>query len=113
MLNRWWQTPQLHSDEEANRERKTGWLELFFDLVFVAVIAELSHTLADDISWGGLGQFVFLFIPAWWVWIGATFDPALLLGLLVALCLVQVGYDTYTRYNSPEIAELEREENLV
>ncbi|NJN20553.1 MAG: low temperature requirement protein A [Leptolyngbya sp. RL_3_1] len=42
----WWQRPKLRIDEETDRERKATWLELFFDLYFVVVIAELAHHLA-------------------------------------------------------------------
>ena len=47
---RHWQTPQLRTDEEEERERKTSWLELFYDLVFVVIVGELAHTLADEVS---------------------------------------------------------------
>ena len=69
----WWQIPQLRTDEDREIERKVSWLELFFDLYFVVVIAHLSHGLAKHISWAGIGEFVFLFIPVWWVWIGAAY----------------------------------------
>ncbi len=69
----WWQVPKLRTDEEQDLERKVGWLELFFDLYFVVAIAELSHSLAKHVSWAGLGEFIFLFIPVWWIWIGATY----------------------------------------
>ena len=42
---RLWQRPRLRTDEEQGLERKATWLELFYDLVFVVVIAELAHTL--------------------------------------------------------------------
>ncbi|NJL47546.1 MAG: low temperature requirement protein A [Leptolyngbyaceae cyanobacterium SM2_5_2] len=69
----WWQHPTLRTDEEQTHERRVTWLELFFDLFFVVVIAELAHSLAENISWAGVGAFVFLFLPVWWVWIGATY----------------------------------------
>lgn len=69
----WWQRPVLRTDEEEERERRVTWLELFFDLLFVVVIAELSHDLAAHISWAGVGKFCFLFLHVWWVWIGATY----------------------------------------
>jgi low temperature requirement protein LtrA len=47
------------------------WLELFFDLVFVVVISELVHILSLDAQ--GIGNYLFLFIPAWWIWIGASY----------------------------------------
>jgi low temperature requirement protein LtrA len=68
-----WQRPQLRTDEMENKERKATWLELFFDLVFVAVVAQLSHSLAGDVSWNGVIKYVLLFVPVWWAWIGSTF----------------------------------------
>ncbi len=55
-----WQRPKLRTDEEEGLERKVTWLELFYDLVFVVVIAELAHTLSENISPAGIansGQF--------------------------------------------------------
>lgn len=72
MAASWWRPPRLRTDEDQHLERRTSWLELFFDLVFVAVIAVLAHDLSGDPSWGGVGTFVFLFLPVWWVWVGAT-----------------------------------------
>ena len=69
----WWQRPRLRTDEESELERKVSWLELFFDLYFVVVIAQLANHLATHPSWAGIGQFVFLFLPVWWVWIGTTY----------------------------------------
>jgi low temperature requirement protein LtrA len=69
----WWQRPSLRNDEEEGLDRKVGWLELFFDLYFVVTIAELAHNLAENVSWTGLGEFIFLFLPVWWIWIGATY----------------------------------------
>lgn len=66
-----WQKPKLHDD--AHLHRKVSWLELFFDLVFVVVISELVHLLSLDLSLSGIGNYIFLFMPAWWVWIGATY----------------------------------------
>lgn len=69
----WWQRPSLRTDEEEGLDRKVGWLELFFDLYFVVTIAELAHNLAENVSWTGLGEFIFLFLPVWWIWVGATY----------------------------------------
>ncbi|TAE93910.1 MAG: hypothetical protein EAZ79_25565 [Oscillatoriales cyanobacterium] len=69
----WWQKPQIRTDEEQQLHRKVSWLELFFDLIFVVIIAELSHNLAVDVSWVGAGKYILLFLPAWWIWIGATY----------------------------------------
>lgn len=71
-----WQPPRLRIEEE-HEERRATWLELFYDLVFVVAIAELSHNLSKDVSLGGFIGFVALFIPIWWCWIGATFYATL------------------------------------
>jgi low temperature requirement protein LtrA len=66
-----WQKPKLH--ENSMHHRKVSWLELFFDLVFVVVISELVHLLSQNLSLKMVGNYIFLFMPAWWIWIGATF----------------------------------------
>ncbi len=69
----WWQRPVLHTDDEDERGRRASWLELFFDLIFVVVIAELSAALARDPSREGLWRLVLLFVPAFWVWTGTAY----------------------------------------
>jgi low temperature requirement protein LtrA len=54
-------------------ERHATWLELFYDLVFVVTISQLSHYLFHEISLSNFFGFLFLFIPVWWSWIGTTF----------------------------------------
>lgn len=68
------QAPRLrvHSNT-AHEERHATWLELFYDLVFVAAVAQLALKLSDEYSIGGLLKFAALFIPVWWAWIGQTF----------------------------------------
>ena len=68
-----WILPSLHSGHEGGHERKVTWLELFYDLVYVAAIIQLGNRLSDDVSWGGIIRFVALFIPIWWSWTGITF----------------------------------------
>jgi low temperature requirement protein LtrA len=68
-----WQPPRLRTLETEDTERRATWLELFFDLVFVAAIAELAYSLSKQVSWTGFLEFVALFVPIWWCWVGATF----------------------------------------
>ncbi|MDX2272415.1 MAG: low temperature requirement protein A [Cyanobacteriota bacterium] len=70
MLTNWFQPPQLRIDEES---RRATWLELFFDLIFVVAVSQLAHKLYDQVSFTGFCEFVILFFPVWWAWIGATF----------------------------------------
>lgn len=53
--------------------RKVGWLELFYDLVYVATVVQLGNKLSENVSVDGFVAFVMLFIPIWWVWMGTTF----------------------------------------
>ena len=59
--------------KNKNEERHATWLELFYDLVFVVTISQLSHYLLHEISLSNFLGFLFLFIPVWWSWIGTTF----------------------------------------
>lgn len=66
-----WQPPVLRRDAED--EERVTWLELFFDLVFVASLIQLGNVLADDLTPAGAGRFVALFVMLWWNWSGTTF----------------------------------------
>ncbi|UXH80794.1 low temperature requirement protein A [Roseateles amylovorans] len=48
---------------------KVSFAELFFDLVFVFAVTQLSHTLIAHFSWAGVAQTLFLMLAVWWVWI--------------------------------------------
>jgi low temperature requirement protein LtrA len=66
---RWFQPPRLRTAAEEG-DRHASWLELFFDLVFVVAITELSHELVVDHSAGGFLRFAGLFIPVYVAWQG-------------------------------------------
>ena len=58
------------------KSRQATWLELFFDLIFVAVIDVVAHDL-EHAEHGHIGMdqlllFPFIFIPVWWIWITHT-----------------------------------------
>ena len=61
---------------ETSDVKRADWLELFFDLVFVYVIAKATHTIADphdgQISAQSYGLFFLIIIPIWWAWCGHT-----------------------------------------
>jgi low temperature requirement protein LtrA len=60
--------PVLNTDEERSASR----LELFFDLAFVLVVAELAIALREDVSWHGELLFAGLFTVVWWSWVSST-----------------------------------------
>jgi low temperature requirement protein LtrA len=58
---------------EDIEHRHATSLELFFDLVFVVAVAQLSHKLVTDHTVEGFLRFVAIFVPVWWAWVGFTF----------------------------------------
>jgi low temperature requirement protein LtrA len=60
--------PELKTDEERSASR----LELFFDLAFVLVVAELAIELREDVTPHGALRFAGLFTLVWWSWVSAT-----------------------------------------
>src|SRR6266568_6211568 len=65
----WFQPPRLRTLADEG-ERHASWLELFFDLVFVVAITELSRELVADHSAGGFLRFAALFVPVYVAWQG-------------------------------------------
>jgi low temperature requirement protein LtrA len=63
---------RLRSEDGIEPGRRVTWLELFFDLVFVAAVAQVGTHLRDDYSLAGLLRFSLLFVLIWWAWLGHT-----------------------------------------
>ena len=57
----------------VDEERRATWLELFFDLVFVAAVGQLANSLAAEPTKERFFEFLGLFVPVWWAWMGFTF----------------------------------------
>ncbi|NES13776.1 MULTISPECIES: low temperature requirement protein A [Micromonospora] len=55
----------LRRPDEA---QQATFLELFFDLVFVLTLTQLSRTLTQHLTWSGAGQGLLLLLALWWVW---------------------------------------------
>lgn len=74
MRNRWFHAPVLHTEGET---KKVSWLELFYDLIFVAAIIQLGDALSQGVSeHRTLEAFVGFaghFVPLWIAWTGFTF----------------------------------------
>ncbi|NNC78776.1 MAG: low temperature requirement protein A [Acidimicrobiales bacterium] len=67
---RWFRPPRPHG--QLDEERTVSFLELFYDLVFVVLIAQIAHTLADHVTWTGLRDFVIVFGLIWIAWVNGT-----------------------------------------
>ena len=96
----------LHLRARDGGEQKTTAFELFFDLVYVFAVTQLSHLVIDgDLSLKSVGRALFLLIVVWWAWIYTTwmvnwFDPrstrvrVVLLGVALASLLMSAAIPT-------------------
>ncbi|HEU0304007.1 MAG TPA: low temperature requirement protein A [Gaiellaceae bacterium] len=54
----------------AAREQRVTPLELFFDLVLVYAITQVTLLMSDDLTWRGVGQGMLVLAALWWAWTG-------------------------------------------
>jgi low temperature requirement protein LtrA len=78
-------------------EQRATTLELFYDLVFVFAVTQVSHLLLDHLSWQGVGQSSLVLLVVWWSWNYTTWvtnelDPGAIVVrlLLIALMLASL-----------------------
>jgi low temperature requirement protein LtrA len=70
-FKRWfWRSPRPHG--ETIPHRTVSFLELFYDLVYVAVIAQAARHLAEHVSARGFVEFAVIFAMIWIAWINGT-----------------------------------------
>src|ERR687889_2011484 len=83
-------------------EQRVTPLELFFDLVYVFAITQLSHLLLDHLTIEGALETLFLLLAVWWAWVATTwvanwFDPdrlpvrLMLVALMLASLVMSVA----------------------
>src|SRR5215217_6865376 len=70
--------PIIRTGQEG--EQRATFFELFFDLVYVFAVTQVSHHLLDDISWAAAAETTFMLIALYWAWNYTTwmtnwFDP--------------------------------------
>jgi hypothetical protein len=82
---------------DADSEPRTTTLELFYDLVFVFAITQVSHLLLDNLTWQGAGQAALILLVVWWSWNYTTWvtneldpDSVLVRLLLIVLMLASL-----------------------
>jgi low temperature requirement protein LtrA len=59
-----------HVGVESESEHRVTPLELFFDLVFVFAITQVTSLLADDPTWNGVLRGMLVLAAVWWTWTG-------------------------------------------
>lgn len=72
MRSRWFHRPRLHTAAHGV-DKKVTWLELFYDLVFVAAFIQLGNGLSAHADLAGAALFGGVFVPLWVAWTGFTF----------------------------------------
>ncbi|CAE6472537.1 unnamed protein product [Rhizoctonia solani] len=65
IVRQWIHLGKIHRE---HTERVPSRLELFFDLVFVAIAHQLSEAVSENASAAGLAKFVLIFYPTWSLW---------------------------------------------
>jgi low temperature requirement protein LtrA len=73
-------TSARHLRPRDRGEHPTTPVELFFDLIYVFAVTQLSHYLLGDLSVAGVARTLFLLVVVWWAWVYTTwmvnwFDP--------------------------------------
>jgi low temperature requirement protein LtrA len=73
--------PDIRVIRARDQEQRATFFELFFDLVYVFAVTQLSHhLLASDLTWAGAAETGFMLIAVYWAWNYTTwmanwFDP--------------------------------------
>ena len=49
-------------------EKRVAPLELFFDLVFVFAVTQVTALMAHNPTWEGIGQGMLVLVALWWAW---------------------------------------------
>jgi low temperature requirement protein LtrA len=88
---------RFQRDRNAGEQQRATTLELFYDLVFVFAITQVSHLLLEDVSWTGVGHASLALLVVWWAWNYTTWvtneldpDSIVVRLLLIALMLLSL-----------------------
>ena len=89
--------PRFQRPRDAGGEQRATTLELFYDLVFVFAITQVSHLLLDDLTWQGAGQSLVILLAVWWSWNYTTWvtnelDPESIAVRLVLIALMLASF---------------------
>jgi low temperature requirement protein LtrA len=61
-------TTGVEPDHHVEAEQRVTPLELFFDLVFVFGLTQVTALMSEDPTWEGLGQGMLVLAALWWAW---------------------------------------------
>ncbi|MGA9399586.1 low temperature requirement protein A [Haladaptatus sp.] len=63
-------TSDVESVDEVQHDGDVTPLELFFDLVFVFAVTQITGFLTNHLSWPGVVRGIALLAVVWWAWVG-------------------------------------------
>ncbi|MEW1910530.1 low temperature requirement protein A [Kitasatospora sp. NPDC085895] len=66
------ETPEGAQPPGGVDEKRVTWAELYFDLVFVFAVTQVSQLLHHHHDWAGTGRALVAFAPVYWCWVGTT-----------------------------------------
>jgi low temperature requirement protein LtrA len=61
-------SPPSGQERRELEEKRVSPLELFFDLVFVFALTQVTKLMSDNPTWEGLGQGMLVLAALWWAW---------------------------------------------
>ena len=110
---------RFQRQREDGHEQRATTLELFFDLVFVFAITQVSHLLLEHLTWEGAGQALFVLLVVWWAWnyttwvtneldTESTVVRLLMIALMLASLLMAVAIPRRVRLDRPALRRLLR-----
>jgi len=70
-FRRWLSSPP-RAHGEIIEDRTVSFLELFYDLAYVAVVTQVAHRLTEDISVRGVIEFAIVFSMIWIAWFNGS-----------------------------------------
>jgi low temperature requirement protein LtrA len=73
-------TSDIGAEHLVETEQRVTPLELFFDLVFVFALTQVTSLMAHDATWANLGRGMLVLTALWWAWaayawLTNTIDP--------------------------------------
>ncbi|KAF7727713.1 Pre-mRNA-splicing factor cef1 [Apophysomyces ossiformis] len=69
------QHPEPDLSADIGEEKAASWLELFYDLFYVATLTEFTHTHVIK-DWDSLGLYTSWFVITWWAWTASSLYTA-------------------------------------
>ena len=63
-------TPRRPRVQAIGEQSAVTPLELFFDLVFVFALTQVTAFMADEVSWHGTLRGALVMMLLWWAWTG-------------------------------------------